>query len=68
MLSSMGVVLKDIAVDQIAEELKRRGYAADTRVSVTVGETIDELAKRISAEAAARGLTDEALAKLLKDE
>jgi hypothetical protein len=64
----MATTLPNIAVDQIAEELTRRGFAPNQRVTVTVDESLSEIARRASEEAERRGLTDEIFRKLMQDE
>ena len=62
----MGAVIRDIEVKKIAEELARRGYRSGERVTITVSEPLNVLARKLTDEAERRGLTDDIFAKLAR--
>lgn len=64
----MGALSKTVLAGEASQELARLGVPPNERVLVVRRERMIELANQIRALARERGMTDELLAELLKDD
>lgn len=63
----MSTTLRDIPVERVSEEPKRRGFADDRRVDMSIEDSLGDVARRISDKAEKRGLTEAILAEILAE-
>lgn len=62
----MSTTLANVTVKQISEELAKRGFSPEQKVTVTVDQSLSEIARRATEDAERRGLTDALFQELIQ--